>query len=124
VYAEFYLTQVVSHHDLPAVKRLLEAGRRKGLTLPGMFGVFFYRSANPKTLGALKEFLPVPAEALAREFAKGATAEDVCARSVRALIDAGVQHFYISNLPIGRAPLVLADILQRAGVQPRNHEST
>ena len=31
--------------------------------MPGIFGVFYYRSANPKTLEMLKQFLPVPAEA-------------------------------------------------------------
>src|SRR5205814_862663 len=113
-YAEFYLTQVVSHHHAAAVKRLLDAAARRGLTLPGLFGVFFYRSANPKTLAALKDFLPVPADALAREFASGASPEEICARSIRALRDLGVRHFYISNLPIGRAPSVLSEILERA----------
>ena len=115
VYAEFYLTQVVSHHDAAAVKRLLEAGARRRLTLPGLFGVFFYRSANPKTLAALKAFLPVPADGLTREFGAGASPEEICARSIRTLRDLGVRHFYISNLPIGRAPSVLAEILERAG---------
>ena len=115
-HAEFYLTQVVSHHDVPAVERLIETGRRRGLTLPGIFGVFFYRSANPRTLATLKGFLPVPVEGLTREFAAGATAEDVCARTIRALVDAGARHFYISNLPIGRAPSTLAAILEKADV--------
>jgi hypothetical protein len=114
--AEFYLTQVVSHHDLVAVERLLEAGRRQGLTLPGLFGVFFYRSANPKTMAALKSLLPVPVEGLTREFAQGATAEEICARTIRGLLDVGVRHVYISNLPLGRAPTVLASVLRLAGV--------
>lgn len=116
VHAEFYLTQVVSHHDLPAVERLLETGRRRGLGLPGIFGVFFYRSANPTTLAALRDFLPVPVEGLTREFAVGRTAEDVCARTIRGLLDAGAHHFYISNLPVGRAQAVLSDVLEKAGV--------
>ena len=116
VHAEFYLTQVVSHHDLPAVERLIETGRRRGLTLPGIFGVFFYRSANPRTLAALKAFLPVPAEGLTREFAAGSTAEDVCARTIRALVGAGARHFYVSNLPLGRAPSILAGILEMADI--------
>jgi hypothetical protein len=86
------------------------------LTLPALFGVFFYRSANPKTLAALGGFLPVPAEALTRDFAAGATAEDICARTIRTLLDAGVRHVYVSNLPIGRAQTVLSSILERAGV--------
>jgi hypothetical protein len=114
--AEFYLTQVVSHHDLPAVSRFVEATRRRQLDLPGVFGVFYYRSANPKTLQLLRGFLPVPVEGLTREFAEGATAEDVCARTLRALVDAGARHFYISNLPVARAQAVLGSILAKAGL--------
>ena len=65
-----------------------------------MFGVFYYRSANPKTLRLLSQFLPVPVEALTAEFAAGATPVDVCARTLRAMMDVGVRHFYISNLPL------------------------
>ena len=118
-HAEFFLTQIVSHHQMPAVSRFLEAGRRRELTLPGVFGVFFYRSANPRTLAALKGFLPVPAEDLTREFGEGRTAEEVCARTIRSLLDAGARHFYISNLPVGRAPQVLAAILTTAGAVPK-----
>ena len=114
--AEFYLTQVVSHHDAAAVGRFLETAARRQLTLPGVFGVFYYRSANPRTLKTLQAFLPVPAEGLTRDFASGNTAEDVCVMTIRALRAAGVQHFYISNLPINRAPSVLASILERAGL--------
>jgi len=113
--AEFYLTQVVSHHHADRVARFLAAGDRRGLTLPGLFGVFFYRSANPRTLNTLKSFLPVPEEGLAQDFASGATPEDVCARTIRALMDAGARHFYISNLPITRAQHVLAHILEKVG---------
>jgi 5,10-methylenetetrahydrofolate reductase len=111
--AEFYLTQIVSHHSRARVERFLEEAERRQLTLPGLFGVFYYRSANPKTLAALGGFLPVPAEELTGEFAAGATSEEVCARSIRALTDAGVRHFYISNLPIGRAAATLQRILER-----------
>ncbi len=118
-HAEFYLTQIVSHHQMPSVSRFLDAAHRRALTLPGVFGVFFYRSANPRTLATLKNFLPVPAEGLTREFGDGRTAEDVCARTIRTLLDAGARHFYISNLPIGRTSQVLDAILTRAGVRPR-----
>ena len=113
--AEFYLTQIVSHHNLDPVRRFIDAAARHRLALPGLFGVFFYRSANPRTLSALKSYLPVPADALARDFESGASAEDICARSVRALLDAGAKHFYVSNLPIGRAHEVLAAILKKVG---------
>jgi len=114
--AEFFLTQVVSHHDLPAVSQFIDAARRRGVEAPGVFGVFYYRSANAKTLNLLRSFLPVPMEGLTREFAEGATAEDVCARTLRGLIDAGARHFYISNLPVLRAHHVLASILAKAGL--------
>jgi 5,10-methylenetetrahydrofolate reductase len=113
--AEFYLTQIVSHHDVDTVARFVGTAERRGIAVPGLFGVFFYRSANPRTLGALKSFLPVPAEGLTREFAGGATAEEVCARSIRALMDIGAKHFYISNLPVGRAQTVLGQVLERVG---------
>jgi 5,10-methylenetetrahydrofolate reductase len=113
VTAEFYLTQIVSHHSRAAVERFLAEGARRGLSLPGMFGVFYYRSANKKTLETLRAFLPVPVDELSAEFAEGATPEDVCARSIRELTAAGAKHFYLSNLPVGRAASTLERILAR-----------
>ncbi|MGE0866390.1 MAG: hypothetical protein AB7P34_21020, partial [Vicinamibacterales bacterium] len=46
VNADFYLTQIVSHHQADRVGAFLEAGRQRGLMMPGVFGVFYYRSAN------------------------------------------------------------------------------
>jgi 5,10-methylenetetrahydrofolate reductase len=115
-HAEFYLTQIVSHHRLDPVSKFLDTSARRGVAIPGLFGIFYYRSANARTLQALSGFLPVPTEELSREFAEGTSAEEVCARTIRALIGAGAKHFYISNLPIGRAHQVLSDILQRVQV--------
>ncbi|MBI4475935.1 MAG: hypothetical protein HY654_02110 [Acidobacteria bacterium] len=112
VTAEFYLTQIVSHHAMAPVDRFLDERERRGLTMPALFGVFFYRSAHPKTLATLQNFLPVPAAELTREFTAGAAAEEVCARTIRALMERGVRHVYISNLPIDRAPQVLGRIAQ------------
>ena len=109
--AEFYLTQIVSHHSRPSVERFLAEAARRNLALPGMFGLFFYRSANPKTLETLREFLPVPVDDLRDEFAAGGTPESVCARSIRELTAAGVRHFYVSNLPVGHASATLQRIL-------------
>jgi hypothetical protein len=114
---EFYLTQIVSHHHLPAVERFLTTAERRGLRFPGLFGVFYYRSANPATLAALRDFLPVPAAHLEEEFARGDSPEDVCARTIRTLRAAGARHFYISNLPLRRAQAVLSAILDRAGLR-------
>jgi hypothetical protein len=114
--AEFYLTQIVSHHRIGPVEQFLRAAERRQITIPGMFGVFYYRSANARTLKALESFLPVPVEELTREFAAGATPEEVCARTIRALINAGARHFYISNLPIRRAQSVLKNIMERVEI--------
>ena len=116
--AEFYLTQIVSHHSRQQVDRFLEEADRRGLSLPGLFGVFYYRSANPRTLKALSAFLPVPAAELTREFAAGASPEEVCARSIRELSASGVRHFYVSNLPVGRAAPTLHKILSLARSVP------
>jgi hypothetical protein len=116
VSADFYLTQIVSHHQADRVHAFLEAGRRGGLSLPGVFGVFYYRSANARTLEMLNQFLPVPVEALTAEFTAGATPIDVCARTIRFLIDAGARHFYVSNLPARRTAATLNTILEKAGV--------
>jgi hypothetical protein len=113
VTAQFYLTQIVSHYSRPAVERFLAEGARRGLRLPGMFGVFYYRSANAKTLEALRDFLPVPVDDLRAEFASGATPEAVCARAFRELSAVGVRHFYVSNLPLARAALTLKRILDQ-----------
>ena len=114
--AEFYLTQIVSHLHVAPVERFIREAERRGVAMPGMFGVFYYRSANARTLETLAQFLPVPIEPLTAEFAAGATPVEVCARTLRAMMDIGVRHFYISNLPIGRAAATLAAILERVGV--------
>jgi hypothetical protein len=115
--AEFYLTQIVSHLNVGPVERFIAEMNRRGITKPGMFGVFFYRSANPNTLAALSQFLPVPVDGLTREFNAGATAVDVCARTMRALLDVGARHFYISNLPLHSAATTLNEILDRVGAK-------
>lgn len=114
--AEFYLTQIVSHHDLAPIRRFLAQAAAEGLNVPGIFGVFFYRSASPRTLAMLRRFIPVPVEALTREFAGGASAEQVCARTLSAMAGLGVRRFYISNLPLDCAATTLAEVLERAGL--------
>jgi len=114
--AEFYLTQIVSHHSAEGVERFLAEGARRGLEIPGLFGLFYYRSANPRTLAVLSSFLPVPVEKLQKEFAAGATPVEVCARSLRVLAQAGAKHFYISNLPLGRAAATLRAIIELAAI--------
>ncbi len=113
---EYFLTQVVSHHDVGPVARFLECVAARGVTMPGVFGVFYYRSANPRTLALLADFIPVPAEGLTREFGEGASAEEVCARTVRALAAIGVRRFYISNLPLVGTSRALARIRDLAGI--------
>ena len=114
--AEYYLTQIVSHLNVAPVERFINEARRRGIDKPGVFGVFYYRSANPETLAALSQFLPVPVEGLAREFEAGATPLDICARTMRAMMDVGARHFYISNLPLLGAASTLNAILDKLGV--------
>ena len=114
--AEFYLTQIVSHLNIAPVGDFINEIRQRRLDdVPGMFGVFYYRSANPKTLALLSQFLPVPADGLAAEFASGATPVEICARTLRALMDLGARHFYISNLPLLGATSTLNAVLERVG---------
>jgi 5,10-methylenetetrahydrofolate reductase len=113
---EFFLTQIVSHHDPTPVERFLNEIARRGVQIPGIFGVFYFRSATPRTLALLQEFIPVPAEKLTREFGDGASPEKVCARTIRTMIELGARRFYVSNLPLGRAHETLAAILERSGM--------
>lgn len=113
-YADYFLTQVVSHHDAPRLETFLGEYARRGVTLPGIFGVFYYRSANARTLTTLKQFLPVPTDELTREFAEGASPEVICARTLGALAGAGVQHVYVSNLPATRARAALERVRHAA----------
>lgn len=95
---EFYLTQIVSHHHVAAVERFLAEGYRRGLEIPGVFGVFFYRSGNPATLEKLSRFFPVPVDGVRRDFAAGLSAEEICVRTIRTLRELGVTKVYVSNL--------------------------
>lgn len=113
--ADFYLTQIVSHHDLAPVEAFLEEARRRRLEIPGVFGVFYYRSANPRTLELLSSFLPVPAEEITRDFEdRNLTPEEICAATIRALRDLGVRHTYVSNIPPDGARATLRKIRELA----------
>jgi hypothetical protein len=100
---EFYLTQVVSHHDLDQVRPFVEEVERRVPHLPGVFGVFYYRSANPKTLKILSDFMPVPIEGITRDFESGMSADEICAKTIRSLFELGVTRVYISNLRTSQA---------------------
>jgi hypothetical protein len=110
---EFYLTQVVSHLEIDPVKRFLAEIDRRPVPIPGMFCVFYYRSASPKTLKILSSFMPVPIQGLIDEFATGPTAADLCARTIRELRAEGVRHICICNLPMHDASGVLTAITSR-----------
>lgn len=112
-YADFALSQIVSHYALDGVERFLEATERSGVRVPVVFGVFYYRSANPATLSTLGQFFPVPARELTAEFESGASAEEICARSIRELRRVGADKVYVSNLGNRGAGRRLARILER-----------
>jgi len=108
---DFYLTQVVSHHSAENVARFLDAVRRKGVEMPGLFGVFYYRSARKNTLAILQQFFSVPAAELEAEFEKEKLGPDsICARSIGKLRELGIGNIYVSNLPIADAPARLRRI--------------
>lgn len=108
---DFFLTQIVSHHRLEEVERFVTATRKRGIEVPAVFGVFFYRSARPETLEWLSRYFPVPVEALSREFERGMSAVDVCVATIRALREVGAERVYVSNLDLHRVDQQYAEIL-------------
>lgn len=96
--ADFVLTQIVSHHSLDRVERFQRELERLGVDLPAVYGVFHYHSADTRTLDYLGRYFPVPAREITREFAGGATAEEICLRTIRGLRAIGADKVYVSNL--------------------------
>ncbi len=97
---DFYLTQIVSHHQIDDVERFVRATRERGIEVPAVFGVFYYRSARPETLRWLARYFPVPIEELTRDFASGMSPAEICAATIRALRQVGVDKVYVSNLDL------------------------
>jgi 5,10-methylenetetrahydrofolate reductase len=112
-HGSFYLTQIVSHHSAGRLEALVSSAARRGCALPGLAGIFHYRSGNPATLARLGTYFPVPARELVREFEAGADPETITARSVRAALDAGARGVYVSNLGVRRPDRTLESILER-----------
>jgi hypothetical protein len=110
--AEFFLTQIVSHHSVDRVEQFLSEARRRQVSYPGVFGVFLYRSANPRTLQQLGSYFPVPAEGVTRDFEEGLSPEEICARSIKALREVGVDKVYVSNLGFERPDARYRKILE------------
>lgn len=96
--ADYYITQVVSHHLMEPLDRFLEESERRSLGMPGLVGVFHYRSGSMRTLARLSRFLPVPVDGLLAELDAGASPEEITARTIAALAERGVMHTYLSNL--------------------------
>ena len=96
--ADYYITQVVSHHRMEPLDRFLEESERRSLGMPGLVGVFHYRSGSRRTLARLSRFLPVPVDGLLGELDAGASPEEITARTLAALAERGVMHTYLSNL--------------------------
>src|SRR6266403_465224 len=66
--ADFYMAQIVSHYQAPTIDEFVNETERLGVKIPAIFGVFYYRSANPRTFRMLSSFIPVPTEELTRDF--------------------------------------------------------
>jgi 5,10-methylenetetrahydrofolate reductase len=101
--ADFYLAQIVSHYQPRAIDEFVDETERLGVKIPGIFGVFYYRTANPKTFAMLSKFIPIPVEELTRDFNANIHPEEICASSVHALLRRGVKNVYVSNLPMPTA---------------------
>ncbi len=114
--ADFFLTQVVSHHSVDRVEAFLEECDRRSISTPGIFGVFYYWSARPGTLQRLGKFFPVPEDELTREFGAGASPEEILGKTLDALRAAGAEKVYISNLGHRRVQHRLEKALARAAV--------
>lgn len=110
--AEFYLTQIVSHHSLDRVEAFMNEVARRNVSLPGVFGVFYYRSPNPRTLDRLGAFFPVPIEGIRGDFEMGLSPEAICVKSIRALREVGVDQVYVSNLGVNTAARQYRDLLK------------
>ncbi len=121
--ADFYLTQLVSHLDPEPVERFLAELDRRGIDFPAVFGVFYYRSANVKTLRRLAKFFPVPVDAVIDEFNSGLKPTDVCAKTVRWLHSLGVSRVYVSNFSADRAAAQLARVVRASHGAQRRPES-
>lgn len=109
--ADFYLTQIVSHHDAQGLESLVQELERRGSKLAGVAGVFLYWSPNRRTLERLAQYFPVPTEQIIRDFESGLSAEEICAMSIRAALDAGARGVYVSNLGLSGAKRRLAKVL-------------
>lgn len=110
--ADYYLTQVVSHHDRSVIEAWLAEADRRGIDLPSAWGVFYYRNGNPESLRRLARYFHVPVAEIAREFAAGATPAEVCARSIVALRELGVRNVYVCNLGARKAARRLDAVLR------------
>jgi hypothetical protein len=111
--ADFYMAQIVSHHQTRSIDEFLNEVARLGMEIPGIFGVFYYRSASGKTLDLLSKFFPIPVEELKHDFENSRSPDEICALSIRALLQRGVKNVYISNLPMGTAAETLGRIEAR-----------
>jgi hypothetical protein len=111
--ADFYLAQIVSHYQIGSVEQFVNEAGRRGLKLPGIFGVFYYRSASPKTMGMLSQFFPVPVQELKTDFAAGKSPDEICALSIHGLLLRGVKNIYISNLPMPTAVETFTNVENR-----------
>lgn len=109
-HAAYFLTQVVSHHDLEGLDRFVRALEGMEVSVPGLVGVFYYRSPNRRTLERLSRFLPVPIQGLTREFEAGTPPQEICARTLRALEERGVRKVYLCNLAVGEAARRLEEV--------------
>ena len=74
-------------------------------------------TSGAPTLGLLTpwlRFFQWPRRGLVEDFARGATAPEVCNLTVSALWNLGIRNIYISHLPVYGAPVLLKEVLRLA----------
>src|SRR5207248_11404043 len=105
--------QIVSNYQTGAKDELLNETVRLDLKNTRIFWVFYYRSANPKTIAMVSMFHAVPDEELKRDFAAKVDPEEISALSVHALLQRGAKNVYVSNLPMPTASRTFSRIESR-----------
>lgn len=113
--ADYYLTQIISHHDVDKVTGWLRATEDAGVEIPGAFGVFYYRNGRREALQRLSAFFPVPIDEVAEAFAAGTTPVEHCARTILQLREIGARHVYVCNLGANQAGPLFERILAEVG---------
>jgi len=111
------------HHATGFPPAVTSAAEQRGLTLPGLFASFYYRTPNPRTLDALQGFLHVPSRALTASSAKARPPKTAARRRFGRFDGQARASFLHHNLPVRRAHRWLLTILAKWEGRHEHHRS-